>query len=312
MSSVSPAKPHNFFAWAWADMWLTRGLGTLCVVGTTQAKTWCLFEHCLEPNLHFPPNNTRHARRWCLLWRVVFFSKKKKKKKRKLVSFQNKRLLDSKFTSSLLSIVDLNRLVQAVRSIHIFQSIKQAAGFNLVSHLPGNARVNGPFLDGLSRNTSSNESRTIRNPPPPLAESQLFLSANASKGEAEAWTPLSPVLGLEVKPSSSHLARIIPRRESTGASAGLVGPRTFPLKSAQDKSAELHSNNKVRDGGSGGDKLGTHGHEEAIENVHGLLSFDGDQSTVEPTPEFLLDGRSPGGVQLVSSDPKNEHKHRER
>ena len=61
-------------------------------------------------------------------------------------------------------------------------------------------------------------------------------------------------------------------------------------------------NNEVGDGGTFLNELGTHGHEEAVEDVDGLLTLNGDQTTVESTTELLLDGRSPGLVQLLSGD----------
>lgn len=56
--------------------------------------------------------------------------------------------------------------------------------------------------------------------------SQFILSASPSKGEAEAWTPLSVVSGAAFSPNFSQSAASIPRREEEGALAGSVGPRT--------------------------------------------------------------------------------------
>ena len=62
-------------------------------------------------------------------------------------------------------------------------------------------------------------------------------SARPSKGDADACTPLSVVLGMPGRPSASQLAYIIPRSEADGALAGSVGPRTAPRKSPHERFA---------------------------------------------------------------------------
>jgi len=74
-----------------------------------------------------------------------------------------------------------------------------------------------------------------------LMPSQLFRSASASKGDADACMPLSPTFGSDARPSSFHDVRICPRKEFAGASFGSVGPSTSPRKSAHDKSFGSHS-----------------------------------------------------------------------
>merc|ERR1712085_21500 len=73
------------------------------------------------------------------------------------------------------------------------------------------------------------------------APSQLERSANASKGLADACTPLSPVLGsaLSLRFSQSLKTRL--RKEPSSAVLGSVPPSTLDLKSAQARSFTAHS-----------------------------------------------------------------------
>ena len=70
---------------------------------------------------------------------------------------------------------------------------------------------------------------------------QFDLSASPSKGDAEAWTPLSPTSGLASRPRASQSEKIFPLKESAGASAGSVGPNNFPLKSSHESSEGSNS-----------------------------------------------------------------------
>mmetsp|Transcript_48503 Transcript_48503/g.128101 ORF Transcript_48503/g.128101 Transcript_48503/m.128101 type:complete len:206 (-) Transcript_48503:198-815(-) len=74
--------------------------------------------------------------------------------------------------------------------------------------------------------------------------SQLTLSASPSKGLAEACSPLSPVSGQLLSPSSSQRWRIALRIEDFSASAGFVAPTTFARKSAQESLAGSKSTSK--------------------------------------------------------------------
>ena len=75
--------------------------------------------------------------------------------------------------------------------------------------------------------------------------SQFMRSAMPSKGEADACTPLSPVLGGALRPSFSQSALIKPRIESAGACAGSVGPSTAPRKASHLRSAASHLTTNV-------------------------------------------------------------------
>ena len=74
-----------------------------------------------------------------------------------------------------------------------------------------------------------------------VAPSQFRRSAIASKGEAEACTPLSPTLGSDLRPSAFHVLKISLRSAPSVASLGSVAPSTLPRKSSQDSLAGSHS-----------------------------------------------------------------------
>jgi len=76
------------------------------------------------------------------------------------------------------------------------------------------------------------------------APSQFIRSARASNGDADACTPLSPTSGADASPRASHLALTSPLRESAGASAGSVGPRSAPRKSAHEHDEASQSTEK--------------------------------------------------------------------
>lgn len=73
--------------------------------------------------------------------------------------------------------------------------------------------------------------------------SQFARSPSPSSGEAEACTPLSPVVGSVLRPSSFQSDMIIPRIDSAGAEAGSVGPKTLPRKSAHGSLRGRHAAN---------------------------------------------------------------------
>jgi hypothetical protein len=54
------------------------------------------------------------------------------------------------------------------------------------------------------------------------------------------------------------------------------------------------------DGSSRSNELGSHGHEEAVENIDGLLAGDLYLATVESTSELHLLALRPGGIESVS------------
>ena len=103
-------------------------------------------------------------------------------------------------------------------------------------------------------------------------------------------------------------AKLLPLGEddtTEGVSGGISrvgGAKDLTTEVSPGQVSGVPLNNKVGDGGSSLDELGAHGHEEAVEDVDGLLTLNGDQTTVESTTELLLDGRSPGLVQLLSGD----------
>merc|ERR1712127_155680 len=72
------------------------------------------------------------------------------------------------------------------------------------------------------------------------APSQLTRSAKASKGLAEAWTPLSPVLGSDLNLSDVQLLKMVLRNDPGAAVFGSVPPSTLPRKSAQERPALDH------------------------------------------------------------------------
>ena len=74
-----------------------------------------------------------------------------------------------------------------------------------------------------------------------LAPIQFRRSARASKGDADACTPLSPTLGSDLRPSDFHWAKIVLRSEPSAAVAGSVAPSTLPRKSSHDSLAGSHS-----------------------------------------------------------------------
>mmetsp|Transcript_37195 Transcript_37195/g.115576 ORF Transcript_37195/g.115576 Transcript_37195/m.115576 type:complete len:217 (-) Transcript_37195:810-1460(-) len=69
---------------------------------------------------------------------------------------------------------------------------------------------------------------------------QFVRSAMASKGLAEACTPLSPVSGALDRPKSTQMLWMTLRREPCSASLGLVAPRILARKSAQESCRGSH------------------------------------------------------------------------
>jgi hypothetical protein len=66
-----------------------------------------------------------------------------------------------------------------------------------------------------------------------FALSQLQRSARASKGLADACTPLSPTLGTALSLSSFQFSKMALRAEPSAAVTGSVAPSTLPRKSSQ-------------------------------------------------------------------------------
>merc|ERR1712176_1670684 len=112
----------------------------------------------------------------------------------------------------------------------IVSQIDLLVGFCLSPYWTTGSRHQSLIVFGLTPAFSKSFPKLSRSA---LYPSQFIRSAKPSNGEALAWTQFSPVLGSDAKPRFFQSAKAPPRSESFGASAGSVGPSTFPRKSAQ-------------------------------------------------------------------------------
>mmetsp|Transcript_11129 Transcript_11129/g.39342 ORF Transcript_11129/g.39342 Transcript_11129/m.39342 type:complete len:349 (+) Transcript_11129:67-1113(+) len=139
------------------------------------------------------------------------------------------------------------------------------------------------------------------------APSQFARSANASNGDADAWTPLSPTSQAAFSPRAFQSLAMMPRSASAGASAGSVGPSAFPRKSDQEHWLAGHSMVKYLMHVPGSVNFERMDIKKAVEDVE-RLALQLDEAAVEAAAEFhqllrLLADR-PGVVQARGVDAK--------
>ncbi|KAL3770644.1 hypothetical protein ACHAWU_004343 [Discostella pseudostelligera] len=119
-------------------------------------------------------------------------------------------------------------------------------------------------------------------------------SASPSKGDADAWTPLSPLLGTD---------DCLPNR-SLGSFLWISWPQKLTTERTPTQVFGVPLHLIAMNAHIFTHKFGPHHHEECVEDIQRTLTLDGNQTTIKSSTKFHHLRRLPRRIELLGSASK--------